>query len=521
MNLQISGTSRNGFELPDDDATNELEHLTLACVLFDAECLRAVTQSLEPWHFANGVHGALYQRARQRQQSIGDLPTVSELLKACDDTCDHEIAPTELLLRLRSLSRQIASISEARDASKGVVEAAFRREKCRFIGMSADEISAAVADYQLRFARLAGSHSVNNPLLCFHDPSIDVAVVSEYVVKGLIPARSTCALHGPSGSGKTFVARDLACAVASGEEFHGHRTKQGSVLYLCLEGKSDFPKRVKGVEAQFGKVPRGFSWLNSAYSISLASDPTNDACEALIIEACADLAARTQIAPILIVIDTLACAIAGDSENEAQAISALFARIDRIKAATGTAALFIAHPGKNEERGLRGSSALHAGLDAVIRIERAKDASERHVRLEKSKDGAEGPLFSFRLKTVVLGVDAEGDEVTTCIVDSLANAERGTTRRPLPASAAAKALTELEHLLIELNPESVKGHARIPDGARLIRKSIWRDACLRKGLSETGEPDTERKAFQRAVKALEKAGLTASYAEHAWIIVRT
>ena len=194
---------------------------------------------------------------------------------------------------------------------------------------------------------------------------MEIAAVSGYVVKGLIPDGSTTALHGPSGSGKTFIARDLACCVAAGHPFFGHRTTQGAVLYLCLEGKSDFPKRVKGVEIQTGSVSQAFAWLNSSYSISLASNPANDACESLIVSACEALSRKTQMPTRLIVIDTLACAIAGDNENEAQAISALFARIDRIKAATGAAVLFIAHPGKDESQGLRGSSALHAGLDAV------------------------------------------------------------------------------------------------------------------------------------------------------------
>jgi hypothetical protein len=517
MNFQIAGASRKGFERSDDDPTNELEHLTLACVLFNADCLNAVAPSLEPWHFANALHGELYDRARQRQQLSGDVPSISELLKAFEGTRDHEIAPTEFLLRLSSRSRHVASVAEAREASKGVIEASFRRERCGFIGKSAQEISEAVIDYQARCARLASSGN-DNRLLSFFDSSIEVTAVSEYVVKGLIPAGSTCALHGPSGSGKTFIARDLSCCVASGEEFLGHRTTQGGVLYLCLEGKSDFPKRVKGVEVQTGSVPAGFAWLNSAYSISLASNPTNDACEHLIVSACEALARKTQMPTRLIVIDTLACAIAGDNENEAQAISALFARIDRIKAATGAAVLFIAHPGKDQSQGLRGSSALHAGLDAVIRIERDKDASERHVRLEKSKDGPEGPLFSFTLKTIVLGSDADGDEVTTCIVDQAEGANRSLRRRPHPGTGAAKALNELEHLLIETKPDPMKGHHRIPDGVLTVSKSAWRDACRQKGLSDTGEPDAERKAFQRALLALEKAGQTASYNEYAWII---
>ena len=134
MNLQLAGASRKGFERSDDDPTNEIEHLALACVLFNEDCLKAVAQSLEPWHFANALHGELYELARLSQRASGDLPPVSELLKAFEGTRDHAIAPTEFLLRLASRSRQVATVAEARGAARGVVEAAFRRERCGFIG---------------------------------------------------------------------------------------------------------------------------------------------------------------------------------------------------------------------------------------------------------------------------------------------------------------------------------------------------------------------------------------------------
>ena len=84
--------------------------------------------------------------------------------------------------------------------------------------------------------------------------------------------------------------------------------------------------------------------------------------------------------------------MSGDNENEAQAISGLLAKVNRMRSATGAAAILIHHPGKNEALGMRGSSSLFAAMDLVIRIEREKDACDRFVVIEKAKTGSRGHL---------------------------------------------------------------------------------------------------------------------------------
>src|SRR6185503_12980305 len=98
----------------------------------------------------------------------------------------------------------------------------------------------------------------------------------------------------------------------------------------------------------------------------------------------------------LIVVDTLARAIAGDDENSAQDMAAFIGRVSSIARETGAAVLVVHHPGKDDARGMRGSTALFAACDAVIKITANGDL--REVATEKVKDGVIGPLFSYRLK---------------------------------------------------------------------------------------------------------------------------
>src|SRR5262249_22059651 len=155
---------------------------------------------------------------------------------------------------------------------------------------------------------------------------------------------------------------------------------------------------------------------------------------------------------------------AGDNENEAAAISALVAQANRIAEQTGAAVLFAHHPGKDHERGMRGSSALAADVDVVIRIEREAGSRLRHVILEKAKDGEEGPLASFLLEPVVLGKDDEGDDITSCVIRFQDRVPELGPKRPRQNTAGGRALNELEHLVIEGRCTASRGHPRIPDG---------------------------------------------------------
>jgi hypothetical protein len=202
-------------------------------------------------------------------------------------------------------------------------------------------------------------------------------------------------------------------------------------------------------------------------------------------------------------------------KNEAGAVSAVVAQASRIAAETGAAVVFAHHPGKDAERGMRGSYALSADFDTVIRIEREPGSPVRNVVLEKAKDGEEGPVGSFSLNRVVLGRDDDGDDITSCVVRLTDQPAETASKRPPPHTASGKALNELEHLIIAGRGAPSRGHHRIPDGATLIRRDEWQAACLAKQLS-SGEPDSERRIFRRAVDQLTASGLIGAFGEHVW-----
>ena len=126
----------------------------------------------------------------------------------------------------------------------------------------------------------------------------------------------------------------------------------------------------------------------------------------------------------LVVIDTWHAALGGAEENSAadagHALKPLIAEAER----GDFLALIVHHPGKDTDRGARGSNALPAASDAIIAIsvpghEGAKakpSGAMRKAVVTKMRDGEAGREFAYRLGVVETGKDSDGDPMTTCVV---------------------------------------------------------------------------------------------------------
>ncbi len=69
--------------------------------------------------------------------------------------------------------------------------------------------------------------------------------VTPWRVKKIFPEVGLCAIYGPSASGKSFLAIDLACAIAAGATWFGHKTYACPVTYVMLEGEAGLAARIK------------------------------------------------------------------------------------------------------------------------------------------------------------------------------------------------------------------------------------------------------------------------------------
>lgn len=226
-------------------------------------------------------------------------------------------------------------------------------------------------------------------------------------IKGVLPQAEVAAVIGASGSGKTFFVLDMLMAVATGSMWRGRRVKQCPVLYICAEGAGGFRNRLKAYakanDLNLDELP--FYVLGDAPNMMEKGDVK-------------DLVASIRALPEevgIICADTWAQVTAGGNENSGEDMGRALANCKALHRVTKASVLLVAHTGKMAERGMRGWSGVKGALDAEMTVERSGEY--RSATLTKMKDGSEeGTAFNFSLDTVSLGVDSDGDEITSCIV---------------------------------------------------------------------------------------------------------
>jgi hypothetical protein len=222
---------------------------------------------------------------------------------------------------------------------------------------------------------------------------IDQLPPPKWLIENVMPDAGLTFLYGAPGKGKSFVTLDIALHIAHGcGDWHGHKAESGPVVYVAGEGVGGFKKRVKawhqhhGIaadhETPFRLLPVAPNMLSKEQIDKLVLTITRKANGAR-----------------LIVIDTLARAAAGADENDAKEMGLFVSACDFLRDETGAAILLVHHSGKDEDRGLRGSSSLNGAADCVLHLKRQ---GEDMITLlnEKQKDGEQIAPLRFKSKQV-------------------------------------------------------------------------------------------------------------------------
>jgi hypothetical protein len=278
---------------------------------------------------------------------------------------------------------------------------------------------------------MAESFSVERQSARFHlhsDVDLEMLRDPEYLLDGYIEERAVTVFYGPSGCGKTFAVLGAALSIATGRTWHGKAVRQRPVIYVVGEGTHGIKKRVKAWKQHHGieVADRAFFVLGP---VQLMSPGDVDAFLAQV--------AVRDIKPGLIVFDTLATCFVGGDENSAQDMGRVVDAVRRIQRGTGATVILVHHTGKPKESGRtseRGSSALRAAADAMIRVESV--GARIHLTTDKLKDDAPADALIMVLKVITLGIKGNGKPLTSCVLE------------PVDQSADSQAANDLgaEHL---------------------------------------------------------------------------
>jgi hypothetical protein len=256
------------------------------------------------------------------------------------------------------------------------------------------------------------------------------APIPPALVKGILPRTGVATIGGQSGTGKSFQAIHLGVRLIPDCKEHFYIDKyrikrKGGVLYFVLEGKSAFPMRVTAAfeellpkQLKFGDRHRlPFAW--NFYAPNLF-EKGPDALLRLAEREAKRMSAEFDVDLVAIFLDTLGLAACFENENMAAQVQRVVAGLNRVSDETGALCINVDHMGKDAEAGMRGTSAKRDCVETILGCfcdrENGGVPKNHRMQLLKVRDGEEGRVIPYRLQSVDMGVDEDGERVKTAVI---------------------------------------------------------------------------------------------------------
>ena len=297
-----------------------------------------------------------------------------------------------------------------------------------------------------------------------------------WLVKHVLPAAGVSVLYGASGTYKSFVALDAALHVVHGLNWLGQRTVRGEVVYIASEGGLGLFNRIRAWHLARRREWRGCPLRVVTGAIELRSEA------GALVRAIDGAGLR----PALVVVDTLSQSYSGDENDAAQMSSFFRVLVGALVSRYSCTVLVVHHTGHAATERPRGSSAIIANTDAVFGCFRSESGLLATVECQKQKDGAILPPVTFKLDVVPLGVDEDGDPISSLSARHIAD--------PAALAAAVAGSEGPRGVILEI--------ARLGLPLSDARKRFF-------AAYDAENYEAKKKAWQRAMHWAESAGLTA------------
>jgi len=240
------------------------------------------------------------------------------------------------------------------------------------------------------------------PLIPFDGIHVDTTRRG-YLVKGLLASTGLAVIWGPPKCGKSFWATDIGLHIALGWEYRGRKVQQATCIYIALEGRHGFPARIEAFRKYHGIESAPFYLITTSLDLIANAD-------ALVASIKAQLGTAL---PGIVFIDTLNRSLVG-SESKDEDMGRYLSAAEKVEQELGCAVAIVHHSGIDASRP-RGHTSLSGSVESQLACKRG-DTGEVIVTVELAKDFAEGVEIFSRLETVELGVDPDGDAITSLIV---------------------------------------------------------------------------------------------------------
>ena len=327
----------------------------------------------------------------------------------------------------------------------------------------------------------------------------------QYLVQKLVPRDGITVVWGPPKCGKSLWVQDISMHVALGWEYRGRRVGRGPVVYIACEGERGLRARI---EAWRRERLETYEYIVPFWLL-----PT----QLNLIDEWSELVASIrkaigEVPPAAIVIDTLNRSLVG-SESSDEDMGAYIRAADSVRGCFPGCALIVVHHCGHDATRLRGHTALAGALDCEISVKRSADGLIT-TEVERMKDGPEGERTASRLQVVDVGVDSDGEPITSCVVQP---ADGEAVMAQAPSGQAQIALDLLKKAVVQAG-ESPPANNHIPGTKKVVPLTLWRGFCKSGGLAAGDNEEAFKKAFQRARVKLQNAGFISIWDDKVWLV---
>jgi hypothetical protein len=320
--------------------------------------------------------------------------------------------------------------------------------------------------------------------LTFFD-ECSATVPKHWLIKGVVASGETSSWIAPPGKGKSALQTDISVAIAAGMDWRGHRSKgRHGIVYFAFE-RGDLVKRRLTAYARRHNL--------EGLPIAVASqiiDLMQPNCVEVILATIQAAEDQFGIPVGYIVIDTFAKGIAagGGDEDKARDQNKCLTNLRRLHERAELHVAIVGHTGKDETKGSRGSNAHPADVDLQVQI---TGDEIKLARVIKGNDQPEGELTAFKLESAELGLDEDGDPITTAILsDEVFDGQAQKPARRLSPKHEL-AIRNLNDLVAEQGtaPPAAWG---MPNGINAVPVEAWRKVLLSRGVLHE---DDDRRVF--------------------------
>lgn len=362
----------------------EAEQALLGGLLANNRAVQAVAQIVEPEHFADPVHGRIFEAIRDKVRA-GSMASFLTLRVQFEQ--DPGLAQAGGAKYLARLENAVISVYALPDYADQIADLWRRRQLLE----AAETVSLHAGDVNVPFEALCDTLRdpmyVGGAIGAFADKSMAEIMAKpkpalRHLVPGMIPIGEVTLFSGDGGLGKSILGMQLLTAVAAGIPWLGHGVPQGVAYGLFCEDTEDILQlRQIAISEHYNVRDEDLRHLyindraiDETKLFGRRSDlhPLDAGWTPLWQRYCATL---RRLRPVVNVIDT-AAAVFGGNENDRDQVGEFIRGLKKLSIELAMATVIFAHPsveGMKSGRGASGSTGWANTARAHIYFTRPDD----------------------------------------------------------------------------------------------------------------------------------------------------